>query len=105
MIYRYSKCGFICRFLDLFEEEIYGRNCPIWNEEFDARNVTNHYPVSASATKLVTDQLSLSTLSPPSVPSIESPLSADASITPSPLDSRFAPRIGCFDARLKRVEM
>ncbi|XP_065053694.1 histone acetyltransferase KAT2A-like isoform X1 [Rhopilema esculentum] len=76
------------RFLDLFEEEIYGRNCPIWNEEFDARNVTNHYPVSASATKLVTDQLSLSTLSPPSVPSIESPLSADASITPSPLDSR-----------------
>eukprot|EP00794_Sanderia_malayensis_P003817 gene3817-4348_t len=31
------------RFLSLFEEEIYGRNCPIWDESFSLRQLPNKY--------------------------------------------------------------
>ena len=79
---------FLYRFLDLFEEEIYGRNCPIWNEDFDARAVGSHYTSTLNPSKMMNEQLSFSTLSPTSVPSLESPMSADVPITPSPLDSR-----------------
>ena len=38
---------------------------------------------------MMNEQLPFSTLSPNSVPSLESPMSADVPITPSPLDSRY----------------
>eukprot|EP00794_Sanderia_malayensis_P003814 gene3814-4343_t len=33
------------RFLSLFEEEIYGRNCPIWDESFSLRQLPNNLPL------------------------------------------------------------
>ena len=50
--------------------------------------MSNIYPTTA-ASKIVTDQLTMSALSPPLSTTIESPIGADVSLAPSPIDSRL----------------